>query len=348
MIEKSLKLQPVTEEPYNAETPMFVLGYDPTPSNLFYIRNHFDVPTFDADHFALTVNGAVAKLLQFSLEKLKEYPGKSLSVVMECAGNGRASMNPPIKGTPWNLGAISLAHFSGIGLHRILEMAGYSENASEVLFTGADQGVIRSGEIEPYARSLPLEVALHEDTILAWQMNGEPLPLQHGFPLRLVVPGWYGMAAVKWLREITVLTEPFNGFFQTKEYVYSGEKGIAENTPVTNMQVRSLILEPVDGLDLSLDTIQVSGIAWTGNGTLTRVELSFDDGNKWVEAAIDPPTSSYSATHWQYLWKPASPGQYTITARAYDSEGNVQPLTSRWNRGGYGNNASHRITVSIT
>jgi DMSO/TMAO reductase YedYZ molybdopterin-dependent catalytic subunit len=269
-------------------------------------------------------------------------------VVMECAGNGCASMNPPIKGTPWNLGAISVANFSGIGLHQILELAGYSENGCEVLFTGADQGVIRSGEIEPYARSLPLEVALLEDTILAWQMNGEPLPIQHGFPLPLVVPGWYGMAAVKWLREITVQTKPFEGFFQTKEYVYSGEKGIADNTPVTSIQVRSVILEPEDGYELSMDTIQVSGIASTGNGTVTRVEPSFDDGNKWTEAAIDPPTSSNSASRWQYLWRPESSGQYTITARAYDSEGNVQPLTPRWNRGGYGNNAVHQITVSIT
>jgi len=226
MIEKSLKLQPVTEEPYNAETPLSALGHDLTPTNLFYVRNHFEVPTLDADQFVLRVNSAVANPLKMSLEELKEYPGRNLSVVMECAGNGRASMNPPIKGTPWNFGAISVANFSGIRLHQILELAGYSENGCEVLFAGADQGVIRSGEIEPYARSLPMEMALHEDTILAWQMNGEPLPLQHGFPLRLVVPGWYGMTAVKWLREITVLTKPFEGFFQTKEYVYSSEKGI--------------------------------------------------------------------------------------------------------------------------
>ena len=347
MIDMSLKLQPVSQQPFNAETPMAVLGFDLTPTDLFYVRNHFDVPSLDNEQFSLNVNGAVESPSELSIEQLKKFPKRDLLVVMECAGNGRASMNPVIKGTPWNLGAISQAIFRGTSLGNILETADYLTNAIEVRFTGSDQGVIRTGEVERYARSLPIEVALHPDTLLAWEMNGDPLADQHGFPLRLVVPGWYGMASVKWLEEITVLTEPFEGFFQTKEYVYLGEKGIADNTPVTSMQVRSLILEPEDHLEISMDTIQVSGIAWTGSGAITKVELSFDQGRQWIETIIDQPSSSYGIARWTHLWRPKDPGQYTIAALAYDSKGNVQPLNSRWNKGGYGNNASHQIKLSI-
>ncbi len=347
MIDMSLKLQPVSQHPFNAETPMAVLGFDLTPTDLFYVRNHFDVPNLDTDQFTLTVNGAVANPLELTLEKLNEFPERDLLVVMECAGNGRAGMKPAIKGTPWNLGAISQASFTGTSLGNILESAAYLKNVIEVRFTGSDQGVIRTGEVERYVRSLPLEVALHPDTLLVWEMNGDPLSEQHGYPLRLIVPGWYGMASVKWLEEITVLTEPFEGFFQAKEYVYLGEEGIADNTPVTSMQVRSLILEPEDHLEISMDTIQVSGIAWTGIGEITKVELSFDQGRQWIETIIDQPTSLYGTYRWKHLWRPEKPGQYTIAARAYDSEGNVQPLNSRWNKGGYGNNSSQQITVTI-
>lgn len=347
MTGKSLKLKPVSDKPFNAETPFAALHSDVTPADLFYVRNHFDVPSLDINQFSLNVNGAVANPLELSIEQLKEFPERNLLVVMECAGNGRASMNPAIKGTPWNLGAISQANFTGTSLRNILESIDYSKDAIEVRFTGMDQGMVRTGGMAQFARSLPLEVALHEDTILAWQMNGDPLPLQHGFPLRLVVPSWYGMASVKWLEEIAVLTEPFEGFFQTKEYVYIDEDGTANETPVSNIRVRTLILEPADGSAIKKDIIQVSGVAWTGKGRIARVEISFDQGTQWIEAKIEPPTSPYGTYRWKHLWRPETPGQYMIAARAYDSEGNIQPLNSRWNKGGYGNNVIHQLTVSI-
>jgi DMSO/TMAO reductase YedYZ molybdopterin-dependent catalytic subunit len=347
MTGKSLKLKPVSDKPFNAETPFAALHSDVTPADLFYVRNHFDVPSLDINQFSLIINGAAAKQNQLSIEQLKKFPERDLHVVMECAGNGRASMNPTIKGTPWNLGAISQANFTGTSLRNILESVDYTKNAIEVRFTGMDQGMVRTGGMAQFARSLPLEVALHEDTMLAWQMNGDPLPLQHGFPLRLVVPSWYGMASVKWLEEIAVLTEPFEGFFQTKEYVYIDEDGTANETPVSNMRVRSLILEPADGSAIKKDTIQVSGVAWTGKGSITKVEFSFDQGTQWIEVNIDPPTSPYGTYRWKYLWRPETPGQYTIAVRAYDSEGNIQPLNSRWNKGGYGNNVIHQLKISI-
>jgi DMSO/TMAO reductase YedYZ molybdopterin-dependent catalytic subunit len=347
MAGKTLKLQPVTNDPYNAETPFNALQDEHTPIDLFYVRNHFSAPTINIIQFELEVNGAVANPFKLTLDRLRKFPARSLLLVMECAGNGRASMKPAIKGTPWNLGAISQAEFSGTSLSYLLTEADLTKNAIEVRFTGADQGKIRSGAIQPYARSLAREVAMHPDTLLVWEMNGKPLDQQHGYPLRLVVPGWYGMASVKWLQEITVLTEPFNGFFQTQEYIYIGEEGIPDNTPVSNMRVRSLILQPESDTAHQKDEIQVTGIAWTGEGEVTKVELSFDGGNQWIDANTVAPTSSYSVTRWVYAWYPENQGDYRIMVRAYDSKGESQPLNALWNEGGYGNNACHQVILSV-
>jgi DMSO/TMAO reductase YedYZ molybdopterin-dependent catalytic subunit len=348
MNNESLELTPVSQMPFNAETPFRALVNDLTSTELFYVRNHFNVPKLNFVDFFIEVNGAVAAPQQLYIDELEKFPERNLTMVMECAGNGRSSMDPPIAGTPWNLGAISQASFSGTALHNVLELAGPNEDVVEVKFTGSDAGELKTGQVEPYARSLPLEVALHPDTLLVWKMNNEPLSSDHGYPLRLIVPNWYGMASVKWLREITVLTEPFEGFFQTKEYIYLGETGIANNTPVSNMRVRSLILEPKDESISIKDTILVSGIAWSGDGSLTKVELSFDEGKNWIESDITETTSSYGAIRWTLSWNPERSGPLKIIARASDSQGNVQPLTPRWNQGGYGNNVCHAINVTVS
>ncbi len=338
---KTLKLHTVTQNPYNAETPFNALQDEQTPADLFYVRNHFSVPSININQFELEVNGAITNPLKLTLDRLRKYPARSLILVMECAGNGRAGMKPAIKGTSWRLGAISQAEFSGTSLSNLLAEADLTANAIEVRFTGADQGKIRSGEIEPYARSLPLEVAMHPDTLLVWEMNGKPLDQQHGFPLRLVLPGWYGMAAVKWLKEITILIERFTGFFQTQEYIYIGEEGIPDHTPVSNMRVRSLILEPEAKTDHEKDEIQVTGIAWTGVGEVTKVELSFDGGRQWVEAHINRSKSPYGVIRWEYIWYPYHRGPYPVIARESASNAETQPVNPRWNKGWYGNNCRH-------
>lgn len=342
-----LKLHPVTEQPINAETPLNSLSNAHTPTNLFYIRNHFDIPELDSKQYQLKINGSVTDPLELTLEQLNEFPEKSLTMVMECAGNGRSSMRPAIKGTAWNLGAISQAQFAGTPLHYVLEAANLTKDTKEIRFTGADHGLLRTGETENYIRSLPLEMALHPDTLLAWEMNGETLSSQHGFPLRLVVPGWYGMASVKWLREITALTRSFNGFFQSQEYVYIGEQGIPDQTPVTYMRVRSLIIEPEDSSGLKKGEIRMSGIAWSGDGAVVKVELSFDGGDSWKETTLQASSSTYEVTRWEYDWQPKSAGRYEIISRATDSSGNTQPLKSLWNQGGYGNNSTHKINLLI-
>ena len=346
-MDHKLNLRPVAERPFNAETPFLALNNIHTPTDLFYVRNHFDIPTIDSDQFNLRIDGAAANPLEITLDQLRDYPERSLTIVMECAGNGRASMRPVINGTPWNLGAISQAKFTGTALHHILESANISTDTKEIRFTGADQGLLRSGNTEHYVRSLPLEIAMHHDTILAWQMNDEPLSSQHGYPLRLVVPGWYGMASVKWLREITALTQPFKGFFQSQEYVYDGEPGIPDQTPVTNMRVRSLIIEPEPESRIRNFEFHLAGIAWTGNGTVKMVELRFDGGDDWVDAEIKSSSSQYGLVRWEHEWRPEQTGNYTIIARATDSTGDVQPLEPRWNKGGYGNNSAHQIKISF-
>lgn len=347
MIDQPLELQAVTEHPYNAETPLPALLNDRMESGLFYVRNHFEVPRIDGAEFKLKVSGAVSKPYDYSLNDLKNFGEKNLLVVLECAGNGRSSMVPAIKGTPWNFGAVSQAEFTGISLRNLLDNTILSDEAVEVKFTGADEGQIHTGEVNPYARSLPLDVALHPDTMLAWKMNGQLLSQQHGYPLRLVVPGWYGMASVKWLNEISVLTEPFKGFFQTQEYVYLGQEGIQDHTPVTNMLVRSLILAPENNITLRQAPVQISGIAWSGSGMVTRVELSFDEGQNWAEAILKLSDSDYGMARWEYDWRPDQSGKISIIARAFDSQGDKQPLESRWNKGGYGNNVAHRLEIFI-
>ena len=342
-----LKLVPVTSRPLNAETPHAALLDEVTPTELFYVRNHFDAPQVRTSPWILAVDGALARPLSLSLDQLKELPGKTLLVTLECAGNGRASLNPAPSGTPWDLGAVSQARFTGTPLREVLGQLELSENAVEVLFVGADRGETRTGPTVPYARSLPLEVALHPDTLLVWEMNGEALPEQHGYPLRLVVPDWYGMASVKWLQQISIITEPFEGFFQKDDYVYVGEDGLADGTPVTAMRVRALIVQPAQGSSLTPGEVRIAGIAWSGHGALSKVEISFDQGKSWLETELDTAPSPYATQRWSYTWKPESPGQYNITVRASDSQGDTQPLSPRWNKGGYGNNSAHQVSVSV-
>ena len=341
------ELQTVTDKPYNAETPLKALIGGKTPTGLFYIRNHFEVPSLNADRFNLSINGEITQPIEFSLDQLKIFPEKSITVVMECAGNGRSSMKPQINGTAWNMGAISQAEFTGTPLHNILDKSLLSEQVQEIRFTGADRGKIHSGETENYIRSLPVEIANHPDTMVVWKMNGQDLPPQHGYPLRLIVPGWYGMASVKWLYEITAMSQPFNGFFQSQEYVYIGEEGIPDHTPVTNMRVRSIFTEPDDGAKISGDNIHITGIAWSGEGNVQKVELSFDGGDNWLPSNLHPSPTTYGVTRWEFDWHPARTGRHSIIARATDSFGNTQPVQPVWNKGGYGNNGVHQIQISV-
>jgi DMSO/TMAO reductase YedYZ molybdopterin-dependent catalytic subunit len=278
---------------------------------------------------------------------MKALPVRSVTMALECAGNGRKAMSPRPPGTCWDLGAISVVRFTGTPLAGVLESAGILRQGIEVLFRGADAGEVEEGRRVQFARSLPLDAALAADPLLAWSLNDEPLTLEHGFPLRVVVPGWYGMAAVKWLEQIDVVTEPFEGFFQKEHYVYSEEPGMAEGAPVARIRVRSLIAQPTTGAQLGPGAQMIEGIAWSGNGPVTRVEVSTDGGGNWEEALLEGSPGRYNARRWSYPWSPTRPGAYRLVSRATDASGNGQPAGQRWNRLGYGNNGPQTVTVQV-
>lgn len=348
MVGPRSKLVVVEEEPFNAETPMEALAEPLTPNFLFYVRNHFGVPRLEAETWRLAVDGAVENSLDLSLEDLKGLPRRMLTVTLECAGNGRTMISPVPAGTPWCFGAVSTATFTGTPLRTILDKAKLHPEAKEILFVGADQGEVEPGRMVRFARSLSCEIACHPDTLLAWAMNDEPLTPDHGFPLRLVVPKWYGVASVKWLERITAMSGPFNGYYQTERYVYLGERGTSEATPVTVMRVRSIIGRPLDGANLPLAPLEVAGTAWSGAGQIVRVEVSADEGRSWTEAELRKPPSPYAATPWRFSWTPPARGDYTLIARATDSVGNSQPLSPPYDKYGYGCNVVHRIQVTVS
>ena len=214
-------------------------------------------------------------------------------------------------------------------------------------FTGADRGQVRTGETTAYARSLPLEIAKNPDLLLAWEMNGEALPPNHGYPLRLVMPNWYGMASVKWLQEISLLTSPFNGFFQSDDYVYSETHKFPEGAPVRNMLVRSLILSHANEDILKPGIHEVAGISWSGEGPIGKVSVSIDDGKTWNNAELLPAIGKYAWTRWRLEVDLQQPGSYTILSRATDISGGIQPLKQMWNKGGYGNNMVQRVELQV-
>ncbi|MEW5926801.1 MAG: sulfite oxidase [Gemmatimonadota bacterium] len=334
-------------DPLNQEAPLGSLGSPLTPTASFYRRSHFPVPRLDAAAWRLRVAGEVERPLELRRSDLEAMPRRTLAVTLECAGNGRNLMAPVPDGTPWGLGAVSTAEFTGVRLRDVLEAAGPAPAAAEALFEGADRGCVGAGREVAFARSLPLAAALDGDALLAWEMNGEPLAPEHGSPLRLVVPRWYGMASVKWLVEVRLLAEPFRGHFQAEHYVYVGEAGTPDGTPVTRARVRSLLAAPTDGAALPPGPVELRGAAWSGDAPVARVEVSTDGGATWTDAGLEPAPSPYAAAPWRLAWLPPGPGEYLLMARATDAAGNTQPLAPVSNELGYGNNCVQRVRVVV-
>ena len=339
------QLVTVTERPFNAEAPLAALCTPITPLEQFFVRSNFDVPALTAETWRLEIDGAVVSPRSWTLHELQSLPARELVVTLECAGNGRRLMEPVPAGTPWELGAVSTGVFTGVPLRDVIAQCGVHDDVVELAFAGADHGVVDGQDVR-FVRSLPLARALHEDTLLVWEMNGVPLTPAHGYPLRLLVPGWYGVASVKWLVRISARTSPFEGHFQTVRYIYRGDAAYDHATPVTRAHVRALIAEPSSDVAIR-GRARVCGSAWSGFGAVRRVQLSFDGGASWVDARLTPPASPYAATVWEYEWQPESTGVVEIIARAEDEAGNVQPLEPRWNELGYANNVVHRMRVRV-
>lgn len=342
-----LRLIPVESRPFNAETPLQALAEPLTPTVLWYVRNHFDVPRIDPGTWRLTVDGAVRRPLTLSLADLPHLPHRTIAATLECAGNGRALMTPTPPGTPWRLGAVSTGTFTGVPLLEILDRAGLDPGVLEIICEGADRGEVAPGRTESFVRALPVDVARHPDTLLAWSMNASPLSPEHGYPARLVVPRWYGMASVKWLVGIRASTRAFTGYFQTERYVYVTQTSDGVE-PVTLMRPRAVIASPQDGAVIRKGPVEIAGSAWSGRGPIRLVEVSTDGGASSSPAVLGRPASDHAATPWRFQWTAPGPGPYVIQARASDAAAGRQPEAPVWNTHGYGNNTVHTVRVSVS
>ncbi|HEU4356743.1 MAG TPA: sulfite oxidase [Actinomycetota bacterium] len=324
------------------------LRYDITPIGMHYLLIHFDIPDADEATWRVSVGGLVRNPLELSIADLRGRPSTTLPVTMECAGNGRARLTPRPVSQPWLDEAIGTAEWTGTSLAPILSEAGVEEGAVEIVFAGADRGV-QGGIEQDYERSLTIAEASHPDVLLAYEVNGLPLPPQHGFPVRLLVPGWYGMTSVKWLRRITVVAEPFEGY-QMEAYRMRDDPD-DPGVPVTRMQPRALMIPPgiPDFLTrerlVDAGPVEVSGRAWSGWGRIAGVEVSVD-GGAWTPAELGSASGPHAWVPWGWRWD-AEPGEHGLACRATDAAGNAQPLEQRWNHHGFQNNAVQRVRVIV-
>jgi DMSO/TMAO reductase YedYZ molybdopterin-dependent catalytic subunit len=332
----------------NRGMPLEALRYDVTPTGLHYLLIHFDIPAIDETAWQLRVHGAVDDRLTLSLADIRALPQRTLVVTMECAGNGRARLTPRPLSQPWLVEAIGTASWTGASLRDVVQRAGLREDAVELVFTGADRGI--QGEVEhDYQRSLTIDEAIREDVLLAYEMNGRPLEPQHGFPLRLLVPGWYGMTSVKWLTSIEAVTRPFDGFQQAVAYRYIQSED-DPGTPVTRIRPRALMVPP--GVPdffsrrrlVERGSVGLIGRAWSGQGDIERVEVAVDGA--WQDASLGQSVGRYAWRSWSLDWQ-AEPGDHELKCRATDSAGNRQPVEQPWNFQGMGNNMVQSVPVTV-
>jgi DMSO/TMAO reductase YedYZ molybdopterin-dependent catalytic subunit len=332
----------------NRGMPLEAMVHDTTPVGLHYLVIHWDIPVADETTWRVAVDGRVSRALELSMDDLRARPRVMLPVTMECAGNGRARLEPRPISVPWLNEAIGTAEWTGTPLWPILEDAGLRDDAVEIVFHGADRGI--QGDVEQtYGRSLSIEEVRRPEVMLAYEMNGRPLEPQHGFPIRLLVPGWYGMTSVKWLTRIEAVSEPFQGYQQADSYRYQQDED-DPGEPVSRQQVRALMVPPgipdfltrhrfVDAGDVVL-----SGRAWSGVAPIVRVEVSVDGA--WADAELEPSKGEFAWQGWRHTWQ-ATPGEHELACRATDAAGRVQPLEQPWNHQGMGVNHVQRVAVTV-
>lgn len=346
-------LQMINPAPYNAEAPRAALVSEITPTEFHYVRSNFALPAHDG---LLEIGGAVDRPRTLTLHDLRAMPAYERAVTLECAGNGRLEMRPLPTGEPWGDYAVSTARWKGALLSDVLAQAGPQADGIDVRFEGADHGpyhlkpVLADTDRDDlsFVRALPLSYAADPaaEIIIAYEMNGEPLGQDHGAPFRLVVPHWYAVASVKWLKRIDVLTESYTGEFQTGHYMYEWSDRAPE--PVDIMRVRARVTSPEAGSTIAAGRCTVRGKAWSGTGPVTRVEVSLTGAGQWHAAHLEPPTGPYHWQEWTFDWDAGAIGRHTLRVRATDAAGNVQPEVPPWNRLGYGNNAIEVIYVDVT
>jgi DMSO/TMAO reductase YedYZ molybdopterin-dependent catalytic subunit len=338
-------------DPVNLEFPFASLNSFLTPNDLFYVRNHFAQPKVDIKSWRLQVVGALKKPVTLTFDDLQAMKSSTLAVTLECAGNGRAFLDPKTKGVQWQLGAVSTAEWTGVPLAAVLERAGVKPEAVDVVLEGADQGEVKN-EPKPtgplhFARGLPLAKAQKPEVLLAYQMNGAALSPAHGFPLRAIVGGWYGMASVKWLTRIVAFDWPFHGYDQTTDYaIWERRDGLPSLTPLGAMEIKGSIAQPSAGAKIPARTpYRVHGAAWAGEEAVAKVEVSVDGGTSWQTARLIDKPAPLVWCRWEHTWQTPALGKQTLLARATDQRGRVQPLKRDPDRRNYA--ISHVVPVEV-
>ena len=344
------KMRVMTDRPLNAETPIENLRSWITDNEVFFKRNQGKImeSPIDIDTWVLSIEGLVEKPLQLRFSDLLNLEKCEIANTLECSGNGRSLLTEKASGNPWTIGGVGNAVWGGVMLGPVLEKAVVQASAAHVAFEGLDEPLGSAGI--RFIRSIPLNKAL-SSTLLAYEMNGQPLPRKHGYPLRALALGWTGASCVKWLSRITLLDKPFEGFFMDKVYrVFQKGEDPKSGEVVTAIRLKSVITEPLSTDHLMPGTVAIRGAAYAGEARVTKVQVSVDGGLSWNNADFLGPNEPFAWRRWQFLWHVESPGDYTIMSRAIDSEGNTQPQNARWNKLGYGNNgvSEHAVKVHIS
>jgi sulfite oxidase len=326
----------LSPRPTDLEMPVEEFIDEITPVDRFFVRCHTYIPEVKENDWKLVIDGLVERPLTLTISDLKRFPRAELVSVLECAGNGRSFYSPTVAGAQWRFGSVGNARWSGVRLRDVLQKAGLKPGASHLLMDGAD---VPLGTMPDFQRTLPVEKGLHEDTLLAWEMNGKPLTAQHGYPVRMIVPGWAGNSWIKWLQHIEVLDHEFDGFWMKTAYRHPAHPvplGTAvdpkDMVPVTDLNVKSVIARPSDWTVPGLVTVQ--GVAWSNASPVTKVEISADSGSSWQLASLLGKATQYGFRRWTYNWK-AEEGQRTLISRATNAAGQTQPLQPEWNPNGY-------------
>jgi DMSO/TMAO reductase YedYZ molybdopterin-dependent catalytic subunit len=330
-----------------AESPLSAAEGLITPTRLFYVVHHYDAPqAIEPEMLDLEVTGAVRNPYHLTYSDLSTFPSRTVIAMVECAGAGRKYLNPVTPGTPLGNGTASMGEWTGVPLASLISRADPPGNSVGVVVEGRDRGTAQPEAVEAcFAKGLPWEKAVAPDTIIAWALNGEPLSHLHGSPIRLVVPGWYGVWWVKWIRRLEILNAPFNGFWQGTRYVYDWQDG-RETSLVTVQRVKSVITQPQAEEVIRPGEYMVRGYAWSGSGSVVRVELSIDGGRNWQSTSLLEPRYRWGWTRWEYAWR-AVPGEFELCSRATDDLGQTQPSEPAWNRLGYGNNAIQKTRTVV-
>jgi DMSO/TMAO reductase YedYZ molybdopterin-dependent catalytic subunit len=330
------------KEPHNLETPFDQLDSFLTPTELFYIRSHFSAPTLDRSSYRLRIDGAVQHPFSLTYQQLRDMPSETRVATLECAGNSRVFLVPQVGGAQWELGAVGNAEWTGVPLGAFLERAGLDDDVSEIVLEGADRGTPVEPPVPPgpisYARSLPRDKAVQREVLIAYEMNGHDIPVDHGYPVRAIVPGYYGMASVKWLTHIHAVREPFQGYWQTSDYGYwDNLDGKPVRRPLGEIKLKSEFARPRVYETLAPNQVYtISGAAWAGETEVTGIAVSTDGGHTWAEAEFIDPVQRYAWRRWKYDWlTPMKPGRYTLMARAKSASGDVQPEKHDPNYGTY-------------